>query len=176
MPLFSLAEKPSPNDYWLKLLSRNLVALVGPLGSGKSSIINAGLLPLLRRQGSPKIQPVRRTVQSHIQNPKSKIQNGKPSPSPPATNPSINWPLRSISYWSPLYRQADRLIETRQLGDQLAKVRARLEQVVEHALTLNGEIDRLLLVVDQFEELVTLTPDAGAPSLCRSLAASSGTA
>jgi ABC-type transport system involved in cytochrome bd biosynthesis fused ATPase/permease subunit len=34
-----------------EVATHNLVALVGPAGSGKSSLINAGLLPLLRDEG-----------------------------------------------------------------------------------------------------------------------------
>src|SRR5215470_8117103 len=34
-------------------LSKNLVAVVGPSGSGKSSVVQAGLIPLLRRERPP---------------------------------------------------------------------------------------------------------------------------
>jgi hypothetical protein len=36
-----------------KVLNHRLVAVVGPSGSGKSSVVQAGLLPLLRQQSSP---------------------------------------------------------------------------------------------------------------------------
>ncbi len=41
------------------VLNRNLVAVVGPSGSGKSSVVQAGLLPELRRQrpGTPLSSP-----------------------------------------------------------------------------------------------------------------------
>ena len=47
------------------LAVRRLVAVVGPSGSGKSSVVNAGLVPLLREEGAriatmvPGEQPVR---------------------------------------------------------------------------------------------------------------------
>jgi hypothetical protein len=51
---FYFGREQFAQDLFQKVTQRKLVALVGPSGSGKSSVAFAGLLPLLRRERPPR--------------------------------------------------------------------------------------------------------------------------
>jgi signal transduction histidine kinase len=117
-----------------------LVAVIGPSGSGKSSVVSAGLLPRLRR-----IDP-----NSCIW----EIVEFRPG----------DRPLQSLSAsLLPLLEQeiseVDRLMEMGKLAKALAEQAIRLRDVVESILAKQEGTDRLLLFVDQLEELYTLCSD-----------------
>lgn len=63
----------------------------------------------------------------------------------------------------PLYETAksktDQMIEARTLGEALAERKILLDDPIAAALAATKNINRLLLVVDQFEELFTLSED-----------------
>jgi WD40 repeat protein/serine/threonine protein kinase len=103
-----------------------LVAIVGPSGSGKSSVVFAGLLAQLHqeenwriavfRPGREPFETLANALQSHIQ------------------------PGLEVSGLASVLRQGE----------------LRLYEVVEQIIQTNSERDHLLLVVDQFEEIYTL--------------------
>jgi KaiC/GvpD/RAD55 family RecA-like ATPase len=139
-----------PNGWRRRSRSETLVALVGPSGSGKSSVVQAGLLPLLRRQRPPKAtwDAVAFT---------------------PGDRPFHRLAAKLIPLLEPALSETDRLTEAQKLGDRLAAGEVLLEDVVERVLEKSNGTDRLLLVADQFEELFTLTPEADRRPLVEAL-------
>jgi len=121
-------------------LKKDLVVVVGPSGSGKSSVVHSGLVPLLRRE------------------------------LPPATTwdvvtftPGSDPFLRLASAVIPLLEQdlteTDRLTEAQKLGERLTSGKVHLESVIDRAIEKSNGTGRLLIIVDQFEELFTLTAE-----------------
>jgi WD40 repeat protein len=119
---------------------RSLVAVVGPSGSGKSSLVFAGLVPWLRRARPPK------TVWD--------VASFTPDDRPYHRLAAALLPLLE-----PEMTEAERLIEVGKLAPALAEDTVRLRDVAERILEKQPGTDRLLLVADQFEELYTLTLD-----------------
>ena len=118
----------------------SLVAVVGPSGSGKSSVVQAGLLPLLRRQ-----RPPAQTWDSVLFTPNNR--------------PFHRLAAGLIPLLEPTFSETDRLAEAQKLGDRLADGTVHLGAVVDRLLTKSAGTGRLLLVADQFEELFTLSPE-----------------
>ena len=116
---------------------RLLVAvIVGSSGSGKSSTVYAGLLPELRAGGKwliVDLRPGGRPIQSMVA----------------ALLPLID----------PRLSESDRLLEIQKLAKAIDQGELPLHDLVARALEKNPEAERMLLVVDQFEELYTLCPD-----------------
>jgi len=121
-------------------LRKELVAVVGPSGSGKSSIVQAGLIPLLRRELPPS------TTWDAV--------TFTPGSAPFHRLASVLIPLLE-----PDLSETDRLREGQKLGDGLAAGEVRLESVIERVIKKSNGTGRLLLVADQFEEVFTLTPE-----------------
>jgi WD40 repeat protein len=124
------------------VLARNLVALIGSSGSGKSSVAQAGLVPLLRRQ-----RPPARTWDCAVFTPGKQPLQNLASALLPLIEPGLDDKIA-------------RLEKSRELGTKLAEGRIRLGQAIRLAIEESKGTDRLLLVVDQFEELFTLTAPA----------------
>jgi formylglycine-generating enzyme required for sulfatase activity len=122
------------------VLKRNLVAVIGPSGSGKSSIVQAGLVPALRRQ-----RPPAATWDVALFTPDDRPYHWLASALMPFLEPHL--------------READYLAEAEKLGDYLAGGAVKLEATVKRLLEKSNGTDELLLVADQFEELFTLTPE-----------------
>jgi WD40 repeat protein len=115
---------------------RDLVAIMGPSGSGKSSVIFAGLVPRLRRQGDwtiAEFRPGRNPFQTLAA----------------ALLPLVTYNLTDI----------DRLIETRKLTEALRGQTLPLRDVIDQIQQNQPPQNHLLLIADQFEELYTLCPD-----------------
>ena len=136
----------------LHRLVRNapLAALIGPSGSGKSSLVAAGLIPtLLTDLPDPDEQDRQpwRIVQMH-----------------PGQDPILNLATALIPY---LPRQLNAVTgrphtEAGQLATLLADLetdRVNLADLVDTVLAKSPAAQRLLLVVDQFEEIYTLCAD-----------------
>jgi basic membrane lipoprotein Med (substrate-binding protein (PBP1-ABC) superfamily)/energy-coupling factor transporter ATP-binding protein EcfA2 len=109
----------------------SLVSLVGPSGSGKSSVVHAGLIPALRKGAIPGSD---QWLIAHML---------------PGANPFIE--LEAALSRSRLDGSA-RLSEPYERSDDSGLLRAALR-------LLPDESSRLVLVIDQFEELFTLVPD-----------------
>jgi len=116
------------------------VAVVGASGCGKSSVVRAGLVHRLRQDRDvtweaitlfPGEQPLSALAKALI--------------------PSLEQGMTGV----------ERLAEARKLGAFLAKGKSPLHEVAERILFKQTGTDRLLLVVDQWEELYTLAGDEG---------------
>jgi serine/threonine protein kinase len=122
------------------VLRQELVAVVGPSGSGKSSVVQAGLLPLLRRQRPP-------------------ADTWDVVLFTPGDRPFHRLAAALVPLLEPNLLEMDWLKGANRMGDLLANGQILLEDVVERALQKLGGTNRLLLVSDQFEQLFTRTPD-----------------
>ncbi|NJD59096.1 MAG: WD40 repeat domain-containing protein, partial [Anaerolineae bacterium] len=120
--------------------THKLVAVIlGSSGSGKSSAIFAGLLPRLRNLGSYQFATFR-----------------------PGTQPFYSLSDAVIELLEPNLSKMDHLTETSKLAEQLTNQKeVHLAKVLERILKDSPGTKQVLLVVDQFEELYTLCPDAG---------------
>jgi hypothetical protein len=117
---------------------QSFVAIVGASGSGKSSVVRAGLVPRLRSD--------RRTAWETI------------------ILVPTDQPLKALSralvpMLEPMMSEVDCLAEAAKLSDHLRAGTICLYDIVERILENQPGTDRLLIVVDQFEELYTLTTD-----------------
>ncbi|HMB08061.1 MAG TPA: TIR domain-containing protein, partial [Isosphaeraceae bacterium] len=134
-----------------KVLTWPLVAVVGASGSGKSSAVRAGLLPRLRRE-----PPSRGTWDAVVFRPEK--------------YPFLNLAMALEAVRNPKASDTARKVGAAKLSELWSSGKFPLERsLVEAREALR--VDRLLVVVDQFEELVTLTPkDGRQPFLSRLLA------
>ena len=119
---------------------QTLVAVVGPSGSGKSSVVHAGMLPRLRRSGDGPVWEVAILV--------------------PGQRPLHALAAALIGLLEP--ELTGRFVEVARLADGLASGTIELADNVARVLEQQRGTDRLLLVVDQWEELYALTTDASA--------------
>ncbi len=118
--------------------TKKLVAvIVGSSGSGKSSAIFAGLLPRLRRLGSYQFASLR-----------------------PGSQPFYALAGALLPLLEPGMGEIEHLAETRKLAELLVKEQISLAQVLGRILEKSPGTRQVLVVVDQFEELYTLCPDA----------------
>ena len=113
-----------------------LVAVIGPSGCGKSSAVLAGLLPRLRREADWLIISFR-----------------------PGARPFQALAAALVPMLEPHMSETERLIEIRRLAEAWERGDLSLSEVVARILQKSPEAHRLLLVVDQFEELYTLCAD-----------------
>jgi hypothetical protein len=116
----------------------NFVAVVGASGSGKSSVVRAGLLPVLRR-ARDRTWDITTLV--------------------PGDRPLRALAATFIPLLEPNMTETDRLIEVKKQVQALQSGDLRLRDIVDRVLTKQEGTDRLLLFVDQWEELYTLTQD-----------------
>ncbi|MEG3862473.1 nSTAND1 domain-containing NTPase, partial [Microcoleus sp. herbarium12] len=109
-----------------------LVAVVGPSGSGKSSVVYAGLVPKLRKEGNWLIESFR-----------------------PGKEPFVQLAFALVRQLEPAAGETQQLRSAVGLAGDMQQGRITLLQVVSRILERNPG-QRLLLVADQFEELYTL--------------------
>jgi WD40 repeat protein len=138
-------------------LDKSLVAVVGPSGSGKSSVVQAGLVPLLRRRLPPNVTWDVATFT-------------------PGSDPFHRFASALISHLEPDLREADRLAEANKLGNRLSAGEIKLGSVVDRMIEKSNGTGRLLFVADQFEELFTLTPEGDRKPFVSSLLGALGKA
>jgi WD40 repeat protein/DNA-binding SARP family transcriptional activator len=110
--------------------------VVGPSGSGKSSLVFAGVLPRLRSQRSWVIVCCR-----------------------PGPQPFRSLAAALTSNLAPDLSEPDRLIEAAKLARGLESGDLTLEDVTARLVAQRPAVQRVLLVVDQFEELYALCQD-----------------
>lgn len=119
------------------LKQRSLVGvIIGSSGTGKSSAVHAGLFPRLRDDGDWFIIDFR-----------------------PAGRPFQSITTALLAALEPDMSEADRLIEANKLADSLRTGDLPLINVTGRILEKHPNTSRLLLLVDQFEELYSLYPD-----------------
>ena len=121
-----------------KIGQRPLVGVVGASGSGKSSVVLAGLVPALRRRADGRVweivvmrpgpHPLRQLAAAFL---------------PPDTN----------------LEEFDRIAVLKKRAEQLTSGEITLADVIDTTLERQPGTDRLLLVVDQWEELYTQARD-----------------
>ncbi len=124
-----------------RLQTSHFLSIIGASGSGKSSVVRAGLIPVLKGE---------------------KVL----SEAPALPQGSVLWPVHVItptdhpltSLAASLTRQASSPDETRDLVAHLAEDETYLRLEVHRRLS-QTKAEHLLLVIDQFEELFTLCQD-----------------
>ncbi|MFG2297839.1 trypsin-like peptidase domain-containing protein [Streptomyces sp. NPDC048603] len=121
--------------------------LVGPSGCGKSSLLNAGVMPLLH--------------------PRTDLQTAALRPGRLGRSPLEALALALLPLLEPGMAETARLAELPALAGLLRE--GRMADVVERVLAQSGK-DRLLLVVDQFEEALIGTEPAELDALAAALA------
>jgi WD40 repeat protein/DNA-binding SARP family transcriptional activator len=143
--LFAFYEEDAPYFFGREAFTRRLVeaiktqavtAVVGSSGSGKSSVVFAGLLAGLRQEEHWAIATFR-----------------------PGRQPFKALARTLLSHLEPELGETEQLVETRKLAEALYEGTLILPDVVDRILEKTPGANRLLLVADQFEELYTLCPD-----------------
>jgi tetratricopeptide (TPR) repeat protein len=114
------------------------VAVVSASGSGKSSVVRAGLVPRLRSD--------RRTAWETVI-------------LVPTDQPLKALARALISLLEPAMDEVNRLAEASKLAEHFRSGTISLYDIVERILEKHSGTNRVLIVVDQFEELYTLTSD-----------------
>jgi hypothetical protein len=114
------------------LAAERIVLLHAPSGAGKTSLVQAGLPPQMKRRRFAPTRPVRVNAP------------------PPAGHPKANRYVHSVAC-SLLANRPD-IIGTTQLSE------LTLSQIVEFALPRSDGSGKPVLVLDQFEEVLTLDP------------------
>lgn len=151
---FYFGREQFATELFEKIQHTKLITVVGPSGSGKSSVVLAGLMPKLRRQKSPVVWDV-------------------------VTFKPGNFPWRNLADGFVRLRESISLGQTRSGADLERDFSARrggLESEITQFLRDSRGTSRLLIIIDQFEELLTLTPEAErGPFIDTLLAASAAT-
>jgi hypothetical protein len=137
---FFCGRKTQSQELLDTVLMHNLVTVVGPSGTGKSSLVHAGLLPLLRGQ-----RPPQSTWNAFTFKPRAD----------PFLELADTLSRELDSDLSEMQRQS----EFPAYAEKLRQGRATLKMAVKTILEKDKGTDRLLLIVDQFEELFTATKD-----------------
>jgi WD40 repeat protein/serine/threonine protein kinase len=117
------------------LHQRAMVAIIGPSGSGKSSVVFAGLVPLLRREQKWGILSFR-----------------------PGSQPFISLVDSLMPLLTPTTNETDPANSKTQLADDLQNGRIRLYDLINRIIRRN-HLEHILLIADQFEEIYTLCQD-----------------
>jgi WD40 repeat protein len=131
-----------------------LIALIGASGSGKSSVVFAGLIPLLRQELT--MNGLTTTVDRSPQ-----IVSFRPGNNPlAALASSLAQSAPITDFIATIYPdgQVDRPLAA-YLEQQLRQNPQQLSQLIESVNHHNAG-SRLILIADQFEELYTLCPEA----------------
>jgi len=124
------------------VLRHPFVAIVGASGSGKSSVVRAGLIPRLRRGAGHRIWDAVTLV--------------------PTDRPLTSLAAALLPLLEPDLSEVKRLAEVADLADHLRTGRIELRDVARRVLAKQPGTDRLLVFIDQWEEVYTLGHDADA--------------
>ena len=115
--------------------SRAFLPLLGASGSGKSSVVLAGLVPRLQRDGHWRFTHFR-----------------------PGADPLHAMALALVPLYAPQLNATERMAQARQLAGFLRSGEVPLPDVLAQ-VRQNFPVDQVLLIADQFEELYTLGAD-----------------
>lgn len=119
--------------------ARPLVAVVGPSGSGKSSVVFAGLLPRFKQAAALRQAQGKAWISAHLR---------------PGSRPFEALAV-ALTPGDPAAQRA----EIQALADHLRRGAVTLADAAQRLIASQHDAHRLLLVVDQFEELFTLCPE-----------------
>jgi len=115
-----------------------MVAVLGPSGSGKSSVVFAGLLPRLRQKsGGWLVDSIR-----------------------PGAQPFRALAEALVSHLQPDLSEAKQTVETDKLAQALRRGERTLADLINQIGAGSPADSRYLLVIDQFEELYSICPEA----------------
>jgi energy-coupling factor transporter ATP-binding protein EcfA2 len=117
--------------------NQRLIPVLGPSGSGKSSVVLAGLLPHLQADPRWLIATLR-----------------------PGNTPFLNLSAALLPHYEEQLTETGRLVESKRLADALQDGTLTLPDVVARIATKQPDGHHFLLVIDQFEELYTLNEPA----------------
>ncbi|MDW8327100.1 MAG: serine/threonine-protein kinase, partial [Anaerolineales bacterium] len=120
--------------------SQQLTAVVGPSGSGKSSVVFAGLVSRLRQAAMLRQSQQKAWLLTEMR---------------PGARP-----FEALANAVLLPETSDRIKQLQSLADSLRDGSVRLTNAVKLFLHSRPDKHRLLLVIDQFEELFTVCPDS----------------
>ncbi|MBD1919893.1 trypsin-like peptidase domain-containing protein [Microcoleus sp. FACHB-831] len=134
---FFFGREDMTNNLVEAVQKKPLVAVIGASGSGKSSVVFAGLIPRLYQENT------------------WLVVHFRPSD---RTLPLNSLTAALIPLLEPKMSNSDLLTKGNNIATELRK-NLKLSDVVASILETNKNATRLLLVVDQFEELYTLCPD-----------------
>ncbi|MBE2222031.1 MAG: HAMP domain-containing histidine kinase [Anaerolineae bacterium] len=143
--LFPFYEMDAPNFYGREEFTEQLfslvnqkplVAVVGSSGSGKSSVVFAGLVPKFKQTGNWLIASFR-----------------------PGSRPFTALAAALLPYIEPDLTNSERLPIIPELANNLRLGQVSLTDIQEIILQQHNPNTRILLIADQFEELYTLTSD-----------------
>ncbi|MBD2681580.1 MULTISPECIES: CHAT domain-containing protein [Nostoc] len=129
-----------------------LVAVIGSSGSGKSSVVFAGLVKCLRDAGNCHIVDFRPGSRPLFNLATALVDQKE-------TNFNRDYHQKGSQILPPVLSRTERLREIRNLASDLGQCENGLRDVVDDILSVDPN-QRLLLVADQFEELYTLCRDA----------------
>ncbi len=130
---------------------RNFVAVVGSSGSGKSSVVRAGLVPRLRQAAGQTLAG--ESIVSNSRNVWDVVTLF------PTDRPFHSVAAALLPLLEPEMDEVGRLTKIQELAGHLGESRLSLRDVAARVLEKQMGTDRLLLVVDQWEELYTLCGD-----------------
>ncbi len=115
--------------------TRNFIPILGASGSGKSSVVLAGLVPKLQKQGN--------WLFTHFR---------------PGSDPFQKLAEALVPLYAPDLDNTDTIAQTRKLANYLDKGEVILTDVIAN-IQRSYPYHRVLLIADQFEELYTLCGD-----------------
>jgi len=123
---------------------RSFIALTGPSGSGKSSVALAGLIPHLRQAENLRQKQGTAWFIANLR---------------PGANPFHSLAAALLPLLEPNLNAADHTVAVHRLTAELTVGKTNLTNLVKQILQTKPGFGRLLLVIDQFEELHTLCKD-----------------
>ncbi|MEG4632638.1 WD40 repeat domain-containing protein [Microcoleus sp. AR_TQ3_B6] len=115
--------------------NRNFIPVLGASGSGKSSVVFAGIVPKLQQKGNWKFTHFR-----------------------PGNDPFHALALALVPLYTPEIDATDRIAQARKLADYLRGDTIPISDIFSQ-IKQHHPNDRVLLIADQFEELYTLCSD-----------------
>ena len=132
---FFFGREKFTNELFEMTRHQQLVAVIGASGSGKSSVVFAGLIPRLREEGIWLIESLR-----------------------PKSEPFDELAQALVRQLEPNLDGVEKVIKVGKLASSLKKGEVKLHPVASQILE-NKSNKHLLLVIDQFEELYTQCQD-----------------
>jgi WD40 repeat protein/energy-coupling factor transporter ATP-binding protein EcfA2 len=124
-----------------KVAAVNFIAVVGPSGSGKSSLVRAGLLTALNHGALPNSRDwVSRTFR-------------------PGSDPLFALTVALIDLLDPALSERQRVGEARAWAEDLKRGKVRIDDALRRLKERLPHLPCLLLIADQFEETFTLCED-----------------